>query len=517
MKHITDITHHVKAVVVGIGLSSFAVIATAADPQSSTVQADAADSAPVASAPVAAKSPQDSTKGKRAVKGVFRQTQSDAGDNPPGLASVSPRPPTGAVPPPRKGPLSGIGDALDERGINLGLFFTNGYFTNLTTGVKQGKSVDYATLYMSVNLDLQKLIGIPNTQFHITEAWEPPSHNTGNFSSEVSAGFAPFPATVTTSNLVKLTLSHDLFNKRLHVEYGRMNLIDDFMVATMCAGCYAATPLITVGVPPLDKSVWGARMAYSLSPHTRLGLGVIEDNYALFSQSTGWDWSTRTRKGWVWVGNVMHTTDFSSSRYPLNLEAGIYHDTSPYTDDLRNVDGSSQAVNPFGTAVTHGSGTWGVYGQARKVVWRAADSESPVPRNVALYGGAYITPGPGHAYPIEAFGGAEYGGFIKGNPAAVVGTTVRYIRLSDGRAAFEQQLSAASGFSNAPVQQNTFAFDVHAQYGIAPGVLVNASAQYLLHPNRVGPFAASTGNTRSGWLLGLFLVVDIGRIVGLSR
>ena len=517
MKQITNVRQYAKAVVVALGCSPLATVAASPELQNVQVQSDVAASPLSASAPIMAGSSLDSSSGKKPVKGVFRQAQTETGQNPPGVASFSARPPTDAAPPPRKGPLSGIGNTLEDRGITVGIFFTNGLFSNITTGVKQGKSVDYASLYGSVNLDLQKLIGIPNTQFHITEAWEPPSHNTNLFSSQVSAGFAPFPATVTTTNLVKLTLSHDLFDKRLHIEYGRMNLIDDFMVATMCSGCYAATPLITVGVPPLDKSVWGARISYKLSPHARLGLGVVEDNYGLFSESTGWDWSTRTRKGWVGVGNYMYTTDFSDTKYPASAEVGVYHDTSPYTDDLRNKDGSSQATNPFGGAVMHTSGTWGFYGQARKVVWRSADVISPVPRNVAVYGGAYITPGPGHAYPIEAFAGAEYGGFLKGNPAALVGSTVRYIRLSDGRAAFEQQTSAANGLSTAGVQQNTFAFDVHAQYGIAPGVLINASAQYLLHPNRVGPFAASTGNTRSGWLVGTFLIIDIGRITGLSR
>ncbi|MFP3759111.1 porin, partial [Cupriavidus sp. SIMBA_020] len=79
-----------------------------------------------------------------------------------------------------------------------------------------------------------------------------------------------------------------------------------------------------------------------------------------------------------------------------------YHRTSPYQDALYNVDGSSQALNTSGTPLTHGRGTWGFYGQARKVVWRADEASGPVPRNVALYGGAFITPGPGQSYPIEA-------------------------------------------------------------------------------------------------------------------
>ncbi|CAH2904950.1 MAG: Carbohydrate-selective porin [uncultured Paraburkholderia sp.] len=213
---------------------------------------------------------------------------------------------------------------------------------------------------------------------------------------------------------------------------------------------------------------------------------------------------------------MLYTTDFSDTPYPLNAEAGLYHNTSPYRDDLHNVDGSSQALNPQGTALTHGKGTWGFYGQARQVVWTATGSEGPVRPNIALYGGAFITPGAGQSYPVEAFGGAEYGGFLKNSPVTLIGSTVRYIRLSSGRALYEQQLSTIGGWGSDSVHPNTFAFDVHAQYGLAPGILINGFAQYFLHPNRAHTLAA-IGPSRSGFQVGVGLLIDIGRISGLSK
>lgn len=513
MKRFTNVTR-TKTIVFALGFS--ALTATAADSgrQTPIASTDATGSAQDSSASIAADS--SIVPVKKIIKGVFLQAQTETGQNPPGVASVSVRPPADIPPPTRKGPLSELGDKLDEQGFTFGLFFTNGYFTNPTAGIKPGSSMDSPALFMSANADLTKLLGVPNTQLHITEAWEPLSQNNGDYSYKVGSSLAPFPATTTSSNLVKLTLSHDLFDKQLHLEYGRMNLGDDFMVATMCAGCITSTPLITVGVPPFDKSLWGARASYKLSPHTRLGLGVTEDNYGLFSQSSGWDWTSDTRKGTIWLGNMTYTSDFSDSRYPLNAEVGVYHNTSPYRDDLDNTDGSTQSQNPFGTAVKHDSGTSGFYGQARKVVWTKANADGIVPPHVAVYGGAFVTPGSGQSFPLELYAGTEYGGFVKGNPAALVGSTVRYLQLSEGRALNEQQTSAASGWGDDKVHRDTFTFDVHGQYGLAPGVLANASAQYFLNPNRQGPNAL-VGPTQSGWLFALTFVIDIGRISGLSR
>lgn len=440
--------------------------------------------------------------------------QADSAQAPVGVSSVVVDPSSMGRMPPR-GPLGAIGDALGARGISPRLLMTNLSVTNPSTGINTGKWADYFTVFFGADIDLQKLVGLPNTQIHFTEAWEPPGHNTANFTFQTGSAFTPLVPVTVWNDLIKLTLSHDLLDKRLHLEYGRMNLTDDFFLATMCSGCIVSTPAITeLGVPGLTKSVWGARLAYTLSPHARLGLGVLEDNSTLFRSSSGWDWSTKTRTGYSVVANYTYGTNFADGRYPLKAEAGIYHSTTPYSDALYNTDGSTRSLNPMGTALKHESGTWGLYGHGRKVVW-AEGAGGFVPENVAVYGGALVTPGSGQSFPLEAYGGVEYGGFLKDNPVSLVGSTIRYIKLSSKRAVFEQQLSTVTGNGSDRVSRNTFSFDLHAQHGIVPGVLVNGFAQYLLNPNRMhgGP---AMGPTRSGWMFGVALLVDLGRLTGLA-
>jgi porin len=199
--------------------------------------------------------------------------QADSAQAPVGVSSVVVDPSSLHRVPPR-GPLSATGDALSAHGISPRLLMTNLYVTNPSTGTSTGNWADYFTVFFGADIDLQKFVGLPNAQLHFTAAWEPPGHNTAKFTFQTGSAFTPLVPVTVTNDLIKLTVSHDLFDKRLHLEYGRMNLTDDFFVATMCAGCIVSTPAITeLGVPGLTKSVWGARLAYTLSPHARLGLG----------------------------------------------------------------------------------------------------------------------------------------------------------------------------------------------------------------------------------------------------
>lgn len=515
MQQFTGFKYTGKAVAIALAFSSVTALAAGTEPQSSTLSASAENQTKDGSTVKSVDTPTVITHATNVSDSLAVQASTQPGFNTRGSPDVSVPSATGGMPGGRMGPLSGLGNALDSYGVNLGLVIANLTLANPSTGTAPHNWANYFALLMSADVDLSKLVGLPNTQFHIVEAWEPPSHNTYSYVLQTGSAFALAPVQTVSSDLVKFTLSHDLFDKRLHIEYGRMNINDDFMVPTMCNGCVASTPALTVDVPGFTKSLWGGRIAYQLSHTTRLGFGAIEDNSSLFTKSSGWDWSSRSRTGIIGVANMMYTTDFSDKPYPLKAEVGVYHNTSPYTDDLYNVDGSSQALNPFGTALKHGSGTWGFYGQGRQVVWTAAGSEGPVRPNVAVYGGAFITPGVGQSYPVEAFGGAEYGGFLKNSPMTLVGTTIRYIRLSHDRSLFEQQLSTVTGNGSDPVHQNTFSFEVHAQYGIAPGILINGFAQYFLHPDRARVFAA-LGPTHSGVQVGVGLIIDLGVLSGLS-
>ncbi|WP_322047941.1 carbohydrate porin [Paraburkholderia sp. J67] len=466
---------------------------------------------------------QTSTTAASDPEGTLAQLPVNAIGSPPSPLSppLAPSPPAGF-----NGPLSSVGQALDNHGIDLGLVFLSPYVNSLSTGTSPGHSAIFGGLNFVAKVDLEKAVGIPNTTINFHEVLNQPSYNTDKYLLQTAAAYQPFPVQTNNADLVRFTLSHDFFDKRLHVEYGRMNTSQDFLVGTMCSQCLMGALSMTVFTPGLTKSVWGAHTTFDLTPQWHLGLGIVEDNMANWQNHSGWDWSTSTRTGWIIFANAMYEDTFADTRYPAKAEFGLFRNTSPYKDPLYNTDGSSQALNSTGDPLMHTSGNWGLYAQGRKVVWRESGG-GPVPRNLAVYGGALVAPPSYNAYPLEAYTGVEYGGFFD-NPVALVGSTLRWIHLSGDRALYETEsrqayttmLNAMSGgavpISTEPTHRDNFAIDVHTQYGILPGVMVGASAQYVIHPNQVIPLPATTPQ-RSGWIVGAFLLVDLGRLAGLSK
>ena len=139
MKRFINVTR-AKTIVFALGFSALTATAAESGQQTPIASTDATNNPLDASAAVAANSSIDPTK--KLIRGVFLQAQTETGQNPPGVASVSVRPPADIPPPTRKGPLSELGDELEKQGFTFGLFFTNGYFTNPTAGIKPGSSMD---------------------------------------------------------------------------------------------------------------------------------------------------------------------------------------------------------------------------------------------------------------------------------------------------------------------------------------------------------------------------------------
>jgi porin len=434
--------------------------------------------------------------------------------------------PTDGLPPLPPGPLTALGDRLRERGVSLGLTLVNAHFRNPSTGISPGHSGNFGELFFSATLNLEKIAGLANTQLDITEALNKPSYNNDGYLFQAGSAFAPFPVINKTTDLVNFTLSHRLLDRRLKIEFGRMNLSREFMVANMCGGCLISAQATVLNQPGVSKSSWGATARYDLDPHSTVGAALLEDNPAMWQRTTGWQWRHDTAVGYTGMLNYTRRRGFDDVALPYKLEAGLFHATARYTDPLYNTDGSSQVEQPGGTPLQH-AGRSGGYLQGRQVTWRRAGAPAGTPENVAAYGGLTLAPGAGESFPIEAYGGTEWSGLLPRNPLAMVGTMVRYIRMSERRALYEQQtrravttgMNMASGGAvpivNDALPRDMFLFDVHGRIGLMPGVFLQSSIQYLKNPNATLPITPT--RIPNGYLFNLMLVADFGVLSGLSR
>lgn len=453
-----------------------------------------------------------------------RRTDSGAALGSEALGSKAlPVAPAPGLPP---GPLSEAGDRLRNSGVSLGLTFVNMYFSNPSTGITPGSSANYGALAFSAGLDLEKIAGLRGTELNITQVVNRPSAHTDTYLFETGSGFTPYPVITEATDLSNFTIRKRVLDNRLKLEFGRMNLTSEYMVANMCSGCILSTQATVLNQPGVTKSVWGATARYALDQNRTVGFAVLEDNADKWQNTSGWNWGNSSSDGYIAMLNYTQRKGFDESASPYKLEAGLYHTSARYDDPLYNTDGTSSVENSAGTPLQH-KGRSGLYAQGRKVYWTREDNRPGLPENLAAYGGFAYTGGSGQEYPFEAYAGSEWSGFSASNPLAMVGFNVRYLRLSKRRALYEQQtrygytaaLNGATGGAvavvNEKVAQNMFLFDLHGRVGIIPGVFLDTAVQYVKNPNALIP--ATFERPRNGYMFSVILVADFGVLSGLAR
>jgi porin len=418
----------------------------------------------------------------------------------------------GKTSPVYSGPLAKVGKTLHDNGIDLQLDYVDIYQNAPSFGVAGGSSANYGMFILGATGHLT-----PDLRINLVETINAPTDNVDNYLFDLSNAFFPVPIVNSDTDLTRLTVEADLFNDRLTIEGGRMGLNHDFMKKGFCGGigCIPSTPAISLNMPGEALSVWGGRMAYRLDQTNTLGLGVIEDNSDNWQNGNGWDWGTGDSKGYIAIANISHEENFMQNSNPLKYEIGAYHRSTPYDDALYNSGWGNPTFGANTTIVTHDGGTSGLYGQFRKVAW-SKPSDSPIPENIAVYGGLFHTLGDGQAYPWEAYAGAEYSGFWKENPLATIGASVHYIRLSEERAQYEQNARRFFSGINQKQPQDTFMVDVHASTGLFGNGMLDLGAAYIINPNNSILADYSTGREKNGVVLYATLVFDLGGSLGLS-
>ncbi|KAA6487797.1 carbohydrate porin [Agrobacterium rhizogenes] len=411
------------------------------------------------------------------------------------------------------GPLAKLGRTLHDNGVDIGLSYVNLYMNTPNFGFTTGASANYGMFLFDTKVHLSDYF-----QVNFQETLNFPSYNVDSYLFDLSNAFFPVPVVDSDTDLTRLTVQGNFFDGRLEIEGGRMGLNQQFIMQGFCGGigCLNSTSAISLNIPGASLSEWGGRIGYKLSPETKLGFGIIEDNPDNWQNGSGWDWSKGEAKGYISVANVTHDETFKDHSHPLRYEIGAYHSSSPYDDALYNSGwGNPTFMSASPTIIEHKNGTTGIYAQGRKVIW-SNPSSGPLPENIALYGGVFRTFGDGQAYPLEAYAGVEYSGFWERNPIAGIGATVHYINLSKKRSEYERNARLFFSGIDQAQPRDMFEFDLHGKVGVTKNGILELGAAYIVNPNTSALADYSTGRQKDGFMLYATLVFDIGSTLGLS-
>ncbi|MBL8660075.1 MAG: carbohydrate porin, partial [Rhodospirillales bacterium] len=172
---------------------------------------------------------------------------------------------------------------LYNRGIDITGGYAMEFMANPVGGRQQGQTYVHNVL-LRADMDLQKLLGVPNTIFRIAG-----SQRTGNSLSAEDIGNAISVQQLYGGGqrvrLVEAQFITSLYDDRLNLAYGRLAATDDFLTSPLycqfitngiCGQPPAPFFNLPDGITAYPTAVWGARAKVRPTQETYLQVGVYD-------------------------------------------------------------------------------------------------------------------------------------------------------------------------------------------------------------------------------------------------
>ncbi len=438
------------------------------------------------------------------------------GDNTTGSDALQ-EPTVPTSPPPRVGLFPEFGRKLLDRGIDLhGVAFDH-FLANPSAGVDTGHTGNLGAFRPSVDLDLQRLVGLPGGNLHVNVSIFGLQSDSPQIISQaggVLTGFQTLPVTQHVL-LSRLTYEQRLLNDRLSIEVGRTNVYNHFLLPnSLDPFTHFSTTFQVVGdfnSPPYP--VWGGVATYKLTPTWYVQGGAFEDNY-YSAVNYGNRFGIGPAPGAQILAEVGQRSEFSNAAYPSNFEAGFMWNTR--TGRL-NLKGTGAPAIPLLQAANYPGGGV-IFLQGLQTVWRGAQRPVGPPANIGIYGSLSASVDKPQPIDMDAMVGVNFTGFIPSRPFDALGLQARYQRLSQVEAAGQtrrQRLLIRGGRFGPEQPRDGFAFEAVGNIQLTPAIAFRPIVEYFVNPDNYYP-PAPPGRPRDGFEAGFFLVASLGRLLGTS-
>ncbi len=423
-------------------------------------------------------------------------------------------PPVPTSPAPHVGLFPDFGRSLLDQGIDVHGIAGDHFLANPSAGVATGHTANLFAFRPAVDLDLDKLVGLPGGNLHVGLTFFGARGDIPQIITQtggVLTGFQTTPATETAVVSV-FTYEQRLLHDRLSFEFGRTNAYNYFLLPnSLDPFSYFSTSLEVNGdFPSNPYPVWGGRATYKFRPTWYVQGGAFEDNFVAATQY-GDRLGTGVSRGAQLLAEVGHRSEFFNARYPSNFEAGFEWNTRTGRLNLKGT--GAPALPLFQRANYSGGGV--IFIQGQQVVWRGARGRLGPPANIAIYGSFDPSVDKPQPIDLDALVGVNFTGFIPGRPFDALGLQTRYQRLSQVEAdgeTFKQRLLARLRGSQS---RDGFSFEAVGNVQVIPGFAIRPIVEYFVNPDDYYP-PAPPGRPHDGFEAGFFAVVQLGPFLGTS-
>ena len=385
----------------------------------------------------------------------------------------------------------GLQPKLQALGINVQFNALTEFAGNVSGGTHNAASFANQ-IGFSNDINWERLAGITGLSTHIiivNRSGSSVSHSFGDNLLPVQEIYGS--GGNVAAHLVSMYGQQTLYDGRLDIELGRMNVENDFASSPLYCGFLnnalcgdpKSLPAGDIGHSAYPDAAWAMRIKVRPTPDTYVQSGVYEVNQGLYSNvnfRTGWKFDASQDSGVYIPVEAAWLPQLGPDALPGHYKLGFGYDTSSTFKDFTN--SLAAASVPGYKAQTHTGNFqgWALFDQML-VRNRPGDDTGLIaiagfiqndPNNTAY----------GHQY-IAAFLDR---GFWDARPQDGAGIMFTYVGVSDrlaGVQAIEQSLGLPLSNKATGVQSHEMIFEANYDIHVFRGVHFQPDFQYVVRPN----------------------------------
>jgi porin len=348
---------------------------------------------------------------------------------------------------------------------------------NPVGGVDQGATYVHNVL-LSLDFDLEKLIGLPNSAFRVRG-----SQRSGESLSQDYIGNAFSVQQLfgggQTWRLVEVEMRHELYDSRLNLAYGRLATTNDFLTSPLyCQFVSNAicgqppSPFFNLpsGITAYPVATWGALAQVKPTLETYVQVGVYDGDPELDGDNDdGTDFSFGNN-GVLVISEAGYKPNKGLLDLPAAYKIGGYYHTGDF-DDIRDVTEGPVVVTPLPPQTR--SGNAGVYALVDQTLYLEEPDSSQ-----GLYGFFVFVAAPDqdkNTLPYFVSAGLIYEGLLDARPKDKAAFAV-------ASGFFSSDLRQAQRDAGLDKQTAETVLELNYQVQVTPYFYLRPDIQYVINP-----------------------------------
>lgn len=389
------------------------------------------------------------------------------------------------------GDWGGLQPYLLSQGVSVQLSALTEFAGNVSGGTKQGAT--FAS-QEAINADVnwERLAGITGFSTHVIIVNRSGSSDSTLFGDNLLPVQEIYGSGGDVAlHLVSAYAQETLFNHRLDIAVGRMNVENDFASSPLycnfmnneLCGDPKALPGGDIGHSAYPDAAWGARVRVLPTSDTYVEAGVYQVNQGLYSDAnfrTGFKFDDSQTSGVYVPIEIAWQPGLGADQLPGHYKLGFGYDSSSGYEDFANVLAAHAVPGYAARSRTGNTQFWALADQM--LVRQGPGANHGI---IALAG--FIDNDPNHtAYAQQYFVGVVNRGFWPARPDDAVSLLFNYIAISGqlGKVqAVEQALGLPFSDNATGLQTHEMIFEANYNIQVLRGVNLQPDFQYVVRPN----------------------------------